>query len=118
MLPSVELFVYLAAVVDWFSRRVLAWRVSITMDTGFCIEVLEEGHFCLLKQFHNIDGHHDSSLSSHLLILGHQHVFYRYAVTLANLVSSVKSAGLRTAAQDGAWIALTNHSFTHAAAFI
>ena len=35
-------FVYLAAVIDWFSRRVLSWRVSITMDTSFCIEALEE----------------------------------------------------------------------------
>jgi putative transposase len=29
-------------VVDWFSRRVLAWKLSITMDTSFCIEALEE----------------------------------------------------------------------------
>jgi putative transposase len=35
-------FVYLAAVIDWFSRRVLAWRLSITMDTSFCIEALDE----------------------------------------------------------------------------
>jgi putative transposase len=35
-------FVYLAAVVDWFSRRVLSHRVSITMEAGFCIEALEE----------------------------------------------------------------------------
>ena len=33
-------FVYLAAVIDWFSRRVLAWRVSITMDVEFCLETL------------------------------------------------------------------------------
>jgi transposase InsO family protein len=35
-------FVYLAAVVDWFSRRVLAHRVSITMQADFCVEALEE----------------------------------------------------------------------------
>jgi len=35
-------FVYLAAVVDWFSRRVLAWRVSITMEVAFCLEAVEE----------------------------------------------------------------------------
>ena len=35
-------FVYLAAVVDWASRRVLAHRVSISMDTEFCREALEE----------------------------------------------------------------------------
>ena len=35
-------FVYLAAVVDWFSRRVLAWRVSITMEVDFCLEAVAE----------------------------------------------------------------------------
>ncbi len=33
---------YLVAIVDWFSRRVLAWRVSITLEADFCIEALEE----------------------------------------------------------------------------
>jgi putative transposase len=31
-------FVYLAVVLDWFSRRVLAWRLSITRDAAFCVE--------------------------------------------------------------------------------
>jgi putative transposase len=35
-------FVYLVAVMDWFSRRVLAWRISISMDTEFCVEALRE----------------------------------------------------------------------------
>ena len=35
-------FVYLVAVMDWFSRRVLAWRLSITMETDFCVEALHE----------------------------------------------------------------------------
>jgi putative transposase len=35
-------FVYLVAVIDWFSRKVLAWKLSITMDTSFCIEALDE----------------------------------------------------------------------------
>ncbi len=35
-------FVYLVAVMDWFSRRVLAWRISITMEADFCVEVLQE----------------------------------------------------------------------------
>jgi transposase InsO family protein len=35
-------FVYLAAVIDWFSRKALAWRLSITMDRAFCIEAVEE----------------------------------------------------------------------------
>jgi putative transposase len=41
-IPMAKGFVYLAAVVDWFSRRVLAWRVSITLDTVFCLEAMEE----------------------------------------------------------------------------
>jgi len=35
-------FVYLAAVVDWFSRRVPAWQLSIALEAAFCIEALEE----------------------------------------------------------------------------
>src|ERR1017187_7680337 len=41
-IPMARGFVYLAAVVDWFSRRVLAWKLSITMETSFCIEALDE----------------------------------------------------------------------------
>ena len=41
-IPMARGFVYLAAVVDWFSRRVLAWRLSITIEADFCIEALEE----------------------------------------------------------------------------
>ena len=41
-IPMARGFVYLAAVVDWFSRRVLTWRLSITMEAAFCVEALEE----------------------------------------------------------------------------
>ena len=41
-IPMARGFVYLAAVVDWFSRRVLAWRLSMTLEAAFCIEALEE----------------------------------------------------------------------------
>lgn len=41
-IPMARGFVYLAAVVDWFSRKVLAWRLSITLHADFCIEALEE----------------------------------------------------------------------------
>jgi putative transposase len=40
--PMAKGFVYLVAVMDWFSRRVLSWRVSITMDSDFCVEALRE----------------------------------------------------------------------------
>ncbi|WP_307421818.1 IS3 family transposase [Labrys monachus] len=41
-IPMRRGFVYLAAVVDWFSRRVLSWRLSISMEADFCIEAVEE----------------------------------------------------------------------------
>jgi putative transposase len=40
--PLARGFVYLAAVIDWFSRKVLAWRLSITLSADFCIEALDE----------------------------------------------------------------------------
>lgn len=54
--PMARGFVYLAAVIDWFSRRVLAWRLSITMQAAFCVEALEEAlaHYGRPKIF-NID---------------------------------------------------------------
>ena len=41
-IPMAKGFVYLVAVVDWYTRRVLAWRLSITMDGQFCLEAVEE----------------------------------------------------------------------------
>ena len=41
-IPMARGFVYLAAVVDWFSRRVLAWRLSITLETEFCLDAVRE----------------------------------------------------------------------------
>ncbi len=41
-LPLARGFCYLVAVMDWASRRVLSWRLSNTLDAGFCIEALEE----------------------------------------------------------------------------
>jgi putative transposase len=35
-------FVYLMAVMDWFSRYILAWRISISLETAFCLQALEE----------------------------------------------------------------------------
>jgi putative transposase len=40
-IPMARGFVYLACVVDWFTRRVLAWRLSITMEVDFCLEAVE-----------------------------------------------------------------------------
>jgi putative transposase len=41
-IPMARGFVYLAAVVDWATRRVLSWRLSITMEVGFCVDAVEE----------------------------------------------------------------------------
>jgi putative transposase len=41
-IPMAKGSVYLACVVDWHTRRVLSWRLSITMDTSFCIEAVQE----------------------------------------------------------------------------
>jgi len=41
-IPMAKGFVYLVAVMDWFSRRVLSWRLSIGMETGFCVEAVAE----------------------------------------------------------------------------
>ncbi|MBW7057979.1 DDE-type integrase/transposase/recombinase, partial [Paracoccus bogoriensis] len=41
-IPMQRGFLYLVAIMDWATRRVLAWRLSNTMDVEFCIEALEE----------------------------------------------------------------------------
>jgi putative transposase len=41
-IPMARGYVYLAVVLDWASRRVLSWRVSITMEAAFCVETLQD----------------------------------------------------------------------------
>ena len=41
-IPMRSGFVYLVAIMDWYSRRVLSWRLSNTLDSSFCVEALEE----------------------------------------------------------------------------
>ena len=41
-LPMRRGFLYLVAIMDWFTRKVLAWRVSNTLETDFCVEALNE----------------------------------------------------------------------------
>ena len=41
-IPMARGFVYLVAVIDWYSRRVLAWRLSNTLETTFCVEAVNE----------------------------------------------------------------------------
>jgi putative transposase len=51
-------FVYLVAIIDWYSRKVLAWRLSNTMDAGFCVDCLEEAikHYGSPKIFNTDQG--------------------------------------------------------------
>ncbi len=41
-MPMARGFAYLVAIIDWYSRKVLAWRLSNTLDSDFCVEALEE----------------------------------------------------------------------------
>jgi putative transposase len=41
-IPMKTGFLYLVAIIDWYSRRVLSWRLSNTIDSSFCVEALEE----------------------------------------------------------------------------
>ncbi len=62
--PMARGFVYLAAVMDWASRRVLSWRVSISMSTDFCIEALQEAiaHYGTPEIFNTDQGSQFTSL--------------------------------------------------------
>jgi putative transposase len=48
-------FVYLIAIIDWFSRYVLSWEVSITLDTSFCIEALDRALRMATPEIFNTD---------------------------------------------------------------
>ena len=48
-------FVYLVAVMDWFSRYVLSWRISNTLDVAFCLEALEEALSQATPEIFNTD---------------------------------------------------------------
>jgi putative transposase len=41
-IPMAKGFLYLVAIMDWHSRKILSWRLSNTMATDFCIDALEE----------------------------------------------------------------------------
>ena len=57
-------FLYLVAVMDWASRHVLAWRLSNTMDTGFCIEALEAALRTGTPEIFNTDSENDAAVCS------------------------------------------------------
>ena len=43
-IPMRRVFLYLVAIMDWYSRKVLSWRLSNSMETDFCVEALKRGH--------------------------------------------------------------------------
>ena len=55
-IPMARGFVYLVAIMDWYSRKVLSWRVSNTLDTSFCVDALEEAvEACGAPELFNTD---------------------------------------------------------------
>jgi len=48
-------FIYLMAVIDWFSRYVLSWEISVTLDTSFCLEALDRALSVATPEIFNTD---------------------------------------------------------------
>lgn len=48
-------FVYLTAILDWFSRYVIAWKLSSTLENGFCVQALKEALGLTIPKIHNSD---------------------------------------------------------------
>jgi putative transposase len=73
-IPMARGFAYLAAVIDWFSRKVLAWKLSVTLDTGFCIEAVEEAQakFGKPEVFNTDQGSQFTSLAFTGLLRSHE----------------------------------------------
>lgn len=72
-IPTAHGFVYLAAVLDWASRRVLSWRVSITLDSAFCIAAVEEAiaRYCYPAIMNTDQGAQFTSAAFTVLLLDH-----------------------------------------------
>lgn len=63
-------FVYLVAVIDWYSRKVLSWRLSNTPDSGFCVDCLEQAlqNYGTPEIFNTDQGCHNQPLGNRLLV--------------------------------------------------
>ncbi|EGR3102048.1 TPA: IS3 family transposase [Vibrio parahaemolyticus] len=72
-IPMAKGFLYLVAIIDWFSRKVLSWRLSNTMDTSFCLEALEEAlqHYGPPDIFNSDQGSQFTSTEFTEALLGH-----------------------------------------------
>jgi putative transposase len=73
-IPMARGFVYLAAVVDWFTRRVLSWRLSITMEVEFCLEAMQEAlaKYGKPEIFNTDQGSQSTSAAFTVLLLDNQ----------------------------------------------
>jgi putative transposase len=73
-IPMARGFVYLAVVFDWFSRRVLSWRLSITLTTDFCLEAVEDAlsRYGRPKIFNTDQGSQFTSADFITLMLAHR----------------------------------------------
>jgi putative transposase len=66
-IPMAQGFMYLVAIVDWYSRYVLVWRLSNTQDVAFCLEALEAALALATPQIFNSDQKGYSSPARRLL---------------------------------------------------
>jgi putative transposase len=75
-IPTRRGFLYLVAVMDWFSRKVLAWRLSNTMDADFCVMTMEEaiGRFGRPEILNTDQGSHLLCLHQHFEGRRHRHL--------------------------------------------
>ena len=72
-IPMNRGFMYLVAVMDWYSRKVLSWRVSNTLDADFCVEAVEEaiGRFGPPEIFNTDQGAQFTSQAFTILLKNH-----------------------------------------------
>lgn len=54
-IPMRKGFIYLTAVMDWYSRHVLSWKVSLTLDAAFCVEALKDALAIAIPEIFNTD---------------------------------------------------------------
>lgn len=62
-------FVYLSAIIDWFSRYVISWKLSPTLENNFCVEALKEALKINLPDIHNSDQGVQFTSSDYIKIL-------------------------------------------------
>ena len=130
-IPMGRGFLYLVAIMDWHSRKVLSWRLSNTMDTSFCLEALEEaiGKYGAPEIFNTDQGSQFTSLDFTRLLKAHDIKIsmdgkgrWMDNVFIERLWRSLKyecvylkafTDGLHARAEIGEWIRYYNGSRPH-----